>query len=83
MWRRTGWRRSGGPNQENNSYCFPGCFRGMLDVRAKLFNDQMELAAAHAPASIVAKGGLSEGYITPSMFDACVLPTAAGSECVL
>src|SRR5919201_394030 len=45
--------RSDYPNQINNSCCFPGFFRGMLDVRAKRVNDQMKLAAAHALASIV------------------------------
>src|SRR5437867_2157521 len=60
-----------------NSCCFPGFFRGMLDVRAKRVNDEMKLAAAHALASIVAKGELSDEYITPSMFDARVVPTVA------
>ena len=46
--------RSDYPNQINNSCCFPGFSRGMLDVRAKRVNDQMKLAAAHALASIVA-----------------------------
>jgi len=71
--------RSDYPNQINNSCCFPGFFRGMLDVRAKRVNDQMKLAAAHALASIVAKGELSEEYITPSMFDARVVPTVAAA----
>src|SRR5207249_580888 len=52
--------RSDYPNQINNSCCLPGFFRGMLDVRAKRVNDQMKLAAAHALASIVAKGELSD-----------------------
>src|SRR5262249_37237163 len=69
--------RSDYPNQINNSCCFPGFFRGMLDVRAKRVNDQMKLAAAHALASIVGKSELSGEYITPSMFDARVVPTAA------
>jgi len=69
--------RSDYPNQINNSCCFPGFFRGMLDVRAKRVNDEMKLAAAHALASIVAKGELSDEYITPSMFDARVVPTVA------
>src|SRR5881397_2184746 len=69
--------RSDYPNQINNSCCFPGFFRGMLDVRARLVNDQMKLAAAHALASIVAKGELSDEYITPSMFDARVVPAVA------
>src|SRR5438094_6350752 len=55
--------RSDYPNQINNSCCFPGFFRGMLDVRAKRVNDEMKLAAAHALASIVAKGELSDEYI--------------------
>src|SRR5256885_3521082 len=33
--------RSDYPNQINNSCCFPGFFRGMLDVRAKRVNDLM------------------------------------------
>src|SRR5213083_1223226 len=69
--------RSDYPNQINNSCCFPGFFRGMLDVRARRVNDEMKLAAAHALASIVAKGELSDEYITPSMFDARVVPTVA------
>ena len=71
--------RSDYPNQINNSCCFPGFFRGMLDVRAKRVNDQMKLAAAHALASIVGKGELSEEYITPSMFDPRVVPTVAAA----
>ena len=71
--------RSDYPNQINNSCCFPGFFRGMLDVRAKRVNDQMKLAAAHALASIVAKSELSDEYITPSMFDARVVPAVAAA----
>src|SRR2546425_1182063 len=56
--------RSDYPNQINNSCCFPGFFRGMLDVRARRVNDEMKLAAAHALAAIVSKGELSEEYIT-------------------
>src|SRR5438552_501967 len=41
--------RSDYPNQINNSCCFPGFFRGMLDVRARRVNGQMNLAAATAP----------------------------------
>jgi malate dehydrogenase (oxaloacetate-decarboxylating) len=71
--------RSDYPNQINNSCCFPGFFRGMLDVRAKRVNDQMKLAAAQALASIVAKSELSDEYITPSMFDARVVPAVAAA----
>jgi malate dehydrogenase (oxaloacetate-decarboxylating) len=69
--------RSDYPNQINNSCCFPGFFRGMLDVRARRVNDEMKLAAAHALAGIVAKSELSEEYITPSMFDARLVPAVS------
>jgi malate dehydrogenase (oxaloacetate-decarboxylating) len=71
--------RSDYPNQINNSCCFPGFFRGMLDVRAKSVNDEMKLAAAHALAGIVADSDVSEEYITPSMFDPRVVPTVAAA----
>ncbi len=69
--------RSDYPNQINNSCCFPGFFRGMLDVRARRVNDEMKLAAAQAIAGIVAKSELSEEYITPSMFDARLVPAVS------
>jgi malate dehydrogenase (oxaloacetate-decarboxylating) len=71
--------RSDYPNQINNSCCFPGFFRGMLDVRARRVNDEMKLAAAHALAAIVSKAELSEEYITPSMFDPRVVPAVAAA----
>ncbi len=71
--------RSDYPNQINNSCCFPGFFRGMLDVRARSVNDEMKLAAAHALAGIVGDAELSEEYITPSMFDPRVVPTVAAA----
>jgi malate dehydrogenase (oxaloacetate-decarboxylating) len=69
--------RSDYPNQINNSLCFPGFFRGMLDVRAKGVHDDMKLAAAHALAQIVSKDELSEEYIIPSMFDRRVAEAVA------
>src|SRR5437762_5796198 len=71
--------RSDYPNQINNSCCFPGFFRGMLDVRARRVNDEMKLAAAEALAAIVSKAELSEEYITPSMFDSRVVPAVAAA----
>jgi len=71
--------RSDYPNQINNSCCFPGFFRGMLDVRARGVNDEMKLAAAHALAGIVADSERNEEYITPSMFDPRVVPTVAAA----
>jgi len=71
--------RSDYPNQINNSCCFPGFFRGMLDVRARSVNDDMKLAAAHALAGIVTDAELSEEYITPSMFDPRVVPSMSAA----
>lgn len=42
--------RSDFPNQVNNSLCFPGIFRGTLDVRATTISDTMCFAAADAIA---------------------------------
>src|SRR5207245_5799354 len=61
--------RSDYPNQINNVLCFPGFFRGLLDIRARLVNDEMKLAAAHAIASCVAKQELGPEYIIPSVFN--------------
>jgi malate dehydrogenase (oxaloacetate-decarboxylating) len=71
--------RSDYPNQINNSCCFPGFFRGMLDVRARRVNDEMKLAAANALAAIVSRSELSEEYITPSMFDPRVVPAVSAA----
>lgn len=40
--------RSDYPNQVNNVLCFPYLFRGALNVRAKVINDDMMLAAVYA-----------------------------------
>ncbi|MBI3805178.1 MAG: NAD-dependent malic enzyme [Nitrospirae bacterium] len=61
--------RSDYPNQINNVLAFPGIFRGALDVRASEINDAMNLAAAHAIASVIRKDELSEDYIVPGVFN--------------
>ena len=61
--------RSDYPNQINNVLCFPGMFRGALDCRARLINDEMKLAAARAIASVVSAKELNEHYIIPSIFN--------------
>ena len=61
--------RSDYPNQVNNVLCFPGLFRGVLDVRASDINDEMKLAAAKAISSIVTDAELCGDYIIPSVFD--------------
>ena len=61
--------RSDFPNQVNNVLCFPGIFRGALDVRAKEINDEMKIAAAKAIAALVSDEELNEEYILPKAFD--------------
>ncbi len=57
--------RSDYPNQINNVLCFPGIFRGALDVRAKEISEPMKMAAARAIAAIVSPSELREDYIIP------------------
>ena len=61
--------RSDYPNQINNALCFPGMFRGVLDVRATTINEEMKLAAAQALADSVPDRDLSDEYIIPSIFN--------------
>lgn len=61
--------RSDYPNQVNNVLCFPGLFRGALDVRASDINDEMKVAAAYAIAGLVSDGELAADYILPAAFD--------------
>lgn len=67
--------RSDYPNQINNVLCFPGLFRGALDCRASIINEQMKLAAARAIASVVSDDELNDQYIIPSIFNDKVVPS--------
>jgi len=69
--------RSDYPNQINNVLCFPGIFRGALDVRAREIDEGMKLAAANAMADVIPEEDLSEDYILPSVFDERVAPAVA------
>jgi malate dehydrogenase (oxaloacetate-decarboxylating) len=69
--------RSDYPNQVNNALCFPGMFRGVLDVRAKEINDDMKIAAAEAIADGVPERHLNEEYVMPSIFDTSVVRKVA------
>ena len=71
--------RSDYPNQINNVLCFPGIFRGALDVRARTITETMKVAAAQAIASIVADEELREDYIIPSVFNRDVAPAVAAA----
>lgn len=61
--------RSDYPNQINNVLCFPGLFRGLLDVRARDINEEIKIAAAEAIASVISDDEVHPDYIIPSVFD--------------
>ena len=79
--------RSDYPNQVNNVLGFPFIFRGALDVRSKVINIEMKIAASHALADLAkesvpqevsdAYGGVKftfgRDYIIPKPFDKRVL----------
>ncbi|MCH5219066.1 MAG: NADP-dependent malic enzyme [Muribaculaceae bacterium] len=83
--------RSDYPNQVNNVLGFPYIFRGALDCRASVINEDMKIAAVHAIADLAhlpvpdsvrrAVGGreLSFGkeYIIPTPFDPRLISTVA------
>ncbi|CCY07614.1 malic enzyme NAD binding domain protein [Coprobacillus sp. CAG:698] len=64
-----GTGRSDFPNQINNVLAFPGIFRGAFDVRAKDINDEMQIAASRAIASLVPDDELTPENIMPLAFD--------------
>jgi len=79
--------RSDYPNQVNNVLGFPFIFRGALDCRARMINDEMKIAASQALAKLAkedvpdtvirAYGGkkieFGREYIIPKPFDPRVL----------
>src|SRR6266567_4527661 len=71
--------RSDYPNQVNNSLVFPGLFRGALDVRARLVNEAMKIAAAERLAALVSDRVLQEGQIIPSAMNYEVAPALAAA----
>jgi malate dehydrogenase (oxaloacetate-decarboxylating) len=71
--------RSDYPNQINNVLCFPGIFRGALDVRARTITEEMKMAAAIAIAETVDEKELREDYIIPSVFNRDVAPAVAAA----
>ena len=71
--------RSDYPNQVNNVLCFPGIFRGALDVRASDINDAMKIAAAKAIAGLVSDEELRAEYILPKAFDPRVKDAVAAA----
>jgi len=71
--------RSDYPNQINNVLCFPGIFRGALDVRAREITDAMKMAAARGIAQIVREDELRPDYIVPSAFNRDVAEAVASA----
>lgn len=67
--------RSDFPNQVNNSLCFPGLFRGALDVRARTITDEMCFASAEALAGAVERP--TADRIMPTMDDWDIFPLEA------
>ncbi|MGI2173870.1 malic enzyme-like NAD(P)-binding protein [Shewanella ulleungensis] len=87
-----GTGRSDYPNQVNNVLCFPFIFRGALDVRAAVINDEMKLAAVYAIANLakepvpaevlaaypkVSSLGFGAEYVLPKPMDPRLLPIVA------
>jgi malate dehydrogenase (oxaloacetate-decarboxylating) len=71
--------RSDYPNQINNVLCFPGIFRGALDVRAREITEEMKMAAARGIAACVPEAELREDYIVPSVFNRAVADNVAAA----
>jgi malate dehydrogenase (oxaloacetate-decarboxylating) len=69
--------RSDYPNQINNVLAFPGVFRGALRVGAHTITQDMQIAAAHALADVIADHELGADYVVPSVFDRSVAPAVA------
>ena len=71
--------RSDFPNQINNCLGFPGIFRGALDVRASVINDEMKLAAAYALAGLIPDDELRADRIITEVMDDRVVPAMAAA----
>jgi len=71
--------RSDFPNQLNNCLGFPGIFRGALDVRASVINEEMKLAAAYALAGLVPENELRADRIITEVMDERVVPAIAAA----
>lgn len=74
-----GTGRSDFPNQVNNVLAFPGIFRGALDTRSTMINEEMKLAAVYAIADLITPEELSADKVIPAPFDARVAPNVAAA----
>ncbi len=75
--RVVGTGRSDFPNQINNVLAFPGIFRGALDCRASVINEEMKVATSYALAELIPDAELSEENIIPSALDKRVAAVVA------
>ncbi len=71
--------RSDFANQVNNSLCFPGVFRGALDVQANRISDEMAIAVADEICAISIESGLKEDRIVPRMDEWEIYPRIAAA----
>lgn len=69
--------RSDFPNQINNVLAFPGIFRGTLDVRARVINDEMKIAASLSIAGLIPERSLRPDYFIPRAYDLRIAPKVA------
>ena len=67
------------PNLMDITAVIPGVFRGLLDVRARIFPAQAQIAAAQAIANIVSENELNADYIYPKVIDYRVAPAVAAA----
>lgn len=67
-----GTGRSDYPNQVNNSLCFPGFLRALLELRVKKITNKMKIAAARAIADCVENP--TPQKIVPEVFDKRIVP---------
>jgi malate dehydrogenase (oxaloacetate-decarboxylating) len=65
------------PNQMDISSVVPGVFRGLLDVRAKYFSMEAQIAAAEAIAGLIGERELHQDYVYPAVIDYRVAPAVA------
>lgn len=74
--------RSDYPNQINNVLSFPDVFRGALDCRATVVNQEMKRATAYAIAEVIPPEELNKDYIIPTVFNRAVVPAVAKAVAV-
>ncbi|MFN7991272.1 MAG: NADP-dependent malic enzyme [Candidatus Micrarchaeia archaeon] len=72
-----GTGRSDYPNQINNSLCFPGFLRALLDLRVRRITDRMKIAAARGISEAVKNP--SRERIVPEVFDKSVVRRILGN----